>query len=138
MFKLRILFAALVIATAFASCKKDDETAPSTSGTTTTTDPQLGKYIGSYGYGNVNNTYYYCLQLKSGGVIEEYDMFDDKVRIGTWSITGTTFYSENHPISNPSVVYVLNGTYNAALKQISGTWGYKNDASPKGLFVIKK
>lgn len=141
MYKLKTLLAALLIATAFTSCKKDDDTTPSTAtgggSTTTTTDPYLGKYVGSYGYGSNNNTYYYCLQLKSGSVIEEYDQFNTKVRVGTWSITGTTFYSENHPISNPAVVYVLNGTYNATSKQISGTWGYKNDATPKGLFVIK-
>jgi len=129
---LKTLMAALVVATTFMSCSKDDDPAPS--------NPYAGNYKGKYGNDNDVPGWYYYNQLKSNGTVYEEggnELSPNKGN-GTWSINGTTFTSKVTYYQGSSLTYSMTGTYDPVLKKITGTWGYDNSNTDGGTFYLVK
>ena len=71
---------ALFVSTAFIACKKDHVSTPPASNSSIE-----GKWEGSYTSDASGNSFYYSLNLKAGGVIEEINTSGEKIGEGTWT-----------------------------------------------------
>ena len=123
---------ALVTAGLF-SCKKDSITEPSQPATTFE-----GKWTGHYDYGDNGQKYYFCLNFKSGGVIEEYSSSGKLLGSGTWKMDANKIITAEWVWPSSNKKYFIVAAYYPGDKQILGDWGYAKNAVDGGTFELVK
>jgi hypothetical protein len=129
---LRFLSIVLLTPIVFLACSKDEATSkpPTTS--------VEGDWIGNYGFGSDAPQIYFRLNIKSGGVIEELNKSGQSKGSGTWTLSGNTFKAKYKWTILSGSTYSVQATLNTATGQLSGTWGYDDNPSDGGKFVVSK
>lgn len=123
---LKFMAIMLLSGVTFVSCNKDDDNVekPATA---------EGLYSGKYGFGNDVPDNDYKLNFKAGGVLQEIGISSGSVTgQGTWQMNGNTITGKYTMLFSPFNVYSVSGTFDAATKKITGTWGYDNSATDGG------
>ena len=123
-----ILIAAVAI-TGLASCSKDKN-----DGRKQTTIE--GVWVGSYGNDASGNSYYFSLNIKAGGIIDELNSSGQKIGQGTWEI-GNDILVAHYQRSGGSKYSVLAGFYKDQGKLL-GNWGYGDSATNGGIWQMTK
>jgi hypothetical protein len=130
----------IISLTLFASCKKDD-VKPSSNGTPVTppqlTGPVTGRWIGTGGYDLASTGFYYSLNVKSNGTIEEINASNVVKGTGTWTLNGTLFHASYHPVYSSTNTIVV-AVFDSVQKKLDGTWHYENNPSFYGNFIMSK
>ena len=123
---LKIMTIMLLAGITFVSCNKDNDDVEKP----TTAE---GLYSGKYGFGNDVPDNDYKLNFKAGGVLQEIGISSGSVTgQGTWQMNGNTITGKYTMLFSPFNVYSVSGTFDAATKKITGTWGYDNSATDGG------
>jgi len=130
---LRLLTVLLFSGITFVSCSKNnDDAKPATVSVE-------GLYSGKYGFGNDVPDTDYKLNFKAGGVLQEIGINSDAVTgQGTWQKNGNTITGTYTMVFSPYHVYSVSGTFDAATKKITGTWGFDNSATDGGKIDVVK
>ncbi len=131
---------ALLLATAFASCKKDNDVTPSNNGSNhTNLDHSMpGKWVGKYGFDNENPSTYYCFVLNANGTFTEWNSLSDSIGEGTWSNTGIHFTATSHFYPPFISTFKLNAILDTVNMKVTGTWGYSPSTTDGGNFYLVK
>ena len=130
---LKIAVLSLLCASAFTACKKDKD-----NGTITNTSDIAGNWVGKYGNGSDVPNIYYAFIIKSNGTLDEVNKYGVKIGEGTWTISGNKFLATAHYLANPSGGFSVNATLSGDKINLTGTWGYGNNASDGGTFYMHK
>lgn len=132
---LKFFIVALLLSTAFFSCKKDnnDDFTPTPSNSAIE-----GKWVGKYGYQNDAPTIYFCLNVKPGGIIEELNSSGESKGSGTWSMNGNTFTAKYQWKAPLNTIFSVIATYDPATGKLSGTWGWNDNATTGGKWENSK
>ena len=132
---LKFFIVALLLSTAFISCKKDnnDDFTPTPSNSAIE-----GKWVGKYGYQNDAPTIYFCLNVKPGGIIEELNSSGESKGSGTWSMNGNTFTAKYQWKAPLNTIFSVIATYDPATGKLSGTWGWNDNATTGGKWENSK
>ena len=124
----------LFFATLFVACKKDKDQ-PSDA---ITAIPFMGKWTGTYGFDNETPGYFFSLNIKSGGVIQELNSSGVAKGEGTYKMQGNTlkgtYKMKFSPYNQYSVIAVINPTTG----KIEGTWGYDDSGNDGGKILLSK
>ena len=97
-----------------------------------------GKWEGSYGFGKDAPNVYYAFHIQPDGTLEEVSQSGNLKGCGTWKMNGDTFtatYQWKEPMNSS---YTVVATYDATTERLTGTWGYKGDATNGGLWEQSK
>ena len=80
---------AMLASVLFIACSKDKDSTPA---------PQTleGRFVGQYKFTNSAPTYYYSLNFKAGGILEEINSSNQKIGEGTWQLNGSTMTASYH------------------------------------------
>lgn len=131
---LKFSLVALLMSTAFFSCKKDADNI-----TSHKPAPGIqGDWIGKYGFGNETPGIYYRFSIQESGLIDELNSSGVSKGGGTWNLNGTTFTAHYQWKAPLNTIYTVSATYNEAAHKLSGTWGYGNSATNGGLWEQTK
>lgn len=124
---LRSLAMALLIATAFVACSKDNDDTPA---------PFTieGDWSGKIGTGIVTPSGQYAIRIKPGGVIERVNGSGTVTASGTWELIGDGFIA-TYNYENGTVVNV-SGTVDKILERITATW--ENNGGEEGTLYADK
>ena len=124
----------LLLASAFTACKKDKDSASSNH------DDQkyFGKWVGTYGFDNDIPGYFFSLNIKSNGTIQELKSNGDPNGEGTWKMEGSTLKGTYKMLFSPYNEYSVVATVNSSTGKIEGTWGYDDDGADGGKIVLSK
>lgn len=132
---LKFAIVALLMSAAFSSCKKDNDndfTPPSNK-------TIEGKWVGKYGYDNDAPSIYYCLNVKSAGIIEELNSSGaSKCTSGTWSLNGNQFSAKYQWKAPLNTIFSVVATYDPATGKLSGTWGWGDNTTGGGKWETNK
>jgi len=133
---LKFFIVALLLSTAFFSCKKDNNDDDFTPPSNTAVE---GKYVGKYGYSSDAPTIYYCLDIKSGGVIDELSSTgSSKCVSGNWSMNGNVFTAKYQWKAPLNTIFSVKATFDPATKKLVGTWGWNDDPTTGGKWEATK
>jgi hypothetical protein len=132
---LKSLSVLLLVSTVFVACKKDnDEVAPpppSTSGF-------VGKWVGKYGFDAEDPAYFFSLNIKTGGVIQELNTSGVAKGQGTYTIEGNTLKGTYKMLFSPFNEYSVSGVLNASTGKFEGSWGYDKNGTDGGKMSLSK
>ena len=124
--KVKMALIALVFATGFVACNKDSDD-------DVINAPVEGTYVGKYGFGNDNPDLDFKFKVSPGGIFQEISTTTGNVKgQGTWSVNGNTLTATYTMLFSPYSKYSVSGTFDAATKKMTGTWGYDNNTSDGG------
>ncbi|MCB0609656.1 MAG: hypothetical protein H6562_09945 [Lewinellaceae bacterium] len=121
------LMIALLISAAFAACKKDD--GPGVKSIE-------GVWVGKWGDGSDEPSYYYKLQVKKGGELVRWDEDGDVIATGTWSLDGINF--EGSYTMNNGYSFSVKALFSDIAGELTGTWGEGDSYANGGTFDLKK
>lgn len=127
---LKAAIIAVVVSTSFLACKKDSsKPAPSVA----------GKYVGAYGFDNENPSYFYSLNIRADGVIQEIgESSGSPTGEGTWQMNGNTLTATYTMLFEPYNKYSVIATFDEGKGTLTGTWGYDSNGSDGGKMAISK
>ena len=124
--KVKMALLALVFATGFVACNKDSDD-------DVISAPVEGTYVGKYGFGNDAPDLDFKFQVSPGGIFKEISTTTGNVKgQGTWNVNGNTLTATYTMLFSPYSKYSVSGTFDAATKKMTGTWGYDNNTSDGG------
>ena len=139
---LKLFITAILIASTFVACKKDDPITPSgTSEKPLPVNPDKsmkGTWVGKYGYGNDSPDTYYCFKMDDDGTLEEWNSLNTQSGVGTWSLSGTLYTASTHFLPPYNSIFLLSSTLDTATMRISGNWGYSPSTINGGKFYLVK
>jgi hypothetical protein len=126
----KFIFSALLLTTAFVSCKKDKDDAPKNAAIE-------GKWVGTYLNKASETEFFYSFNIKPGGIIEELDNSGAKIGEGTWKLENNIFTARYYWPGGGNGFSVLAAFYpNDA--QLLGDWGYGTSTTNGGVWEMKK
>lgn len=121
----KLIFAALLFTTVFASCKKDECPTP--------TYPVEGLWAGKYGSGASTPTLGFSMVVEAGGKVTVADgdnITSSSKASGTWTLTGNVFKA-TYTYSTPGgSTFTIQANWSNDGKMTSGTYG--SGANPTG------
>lgn len=122
---------AMLASVLFIACSKDKDSTPA---------PQTleGRFVGQYKFTNSAPTYYYSLNFKAGGILEEINSSNQKIGEGTWQLNGSTMTASYHYTFGNQTAFSLSATFDGSLNKLTGTWGFDNSATDGGTFEMVK
>lgn len=124
----------LLLSTIFLACKKDNN-GPST-------DPNatkfIGKWVGTYGFDSDVSGYFFALNIKSDGVIQELNSSGVAKGEGTWTMQGNTLKGTYKMKFSPFNEYSVLATVNTSTGKIEGSWGYDDNGADGGKMLLSK
>ena len=126
---LRILGLVLVLAAAITSCKKDNVSKGNKAAE--------GMWVGKWGDGSEDPSYYYRLELKPGGTLNRYDDENNVIATGTWTVNGIEFIGQ-YTMTHNGFKASVKGLYHDIVGEITGTWGETPSYANGGTFDLKK
>ena len=124
----------LFMSAAFLACKKDKESTPGTAGSANL----IGKWVGSYGFDSDVPGYFFSLNIKSDGVIQELTSAGAAKGEGTWSMQGTTLKGVYTMKFSPYNEYSVLVSFNSSTGKIEGSWGYDDNGADGGKILLAK
>lgn len=123
-----MMLASLAIFT-FISCKKDDE-------------PKSfaleGKWVGTYVNQASGNSFFFSLNIKPGGIIEELNQAGQKTGEGTWEIEHDILTAHYKMVAPNSQGYSIIAAFYKNNGKLLGDWGYDESATDGGTFQLSK
>ena len=124
----------LLLSTIFLACNKDND-GPKT-------DPNaakfFGKWVGTYGFDSDVPGYFFALNIKSDGVIQELNSSGVAKGEGSWTIQGSTLKGVYKMKFSPFNEYSVLATVNSATGKIEGTWGFDSNGADGGKILLTK
>jgi len=124
----------LILSTAFLACKKDKDESSNQAGS----ESFMGKWTGTYGFDNDFPGYFFSLNIKSDGVIQELNSSGVAKGEGTWTMQGSALKGVYKMKFSPYNEYSVIATFNPATGKIEGTWGYDNNGADGGKILLAK
>lgn len=125
----------LLLGIAFAACKKDkDESSFNNAGS----EPFIGKWTGTYGFDSNVPSYFFSLNIKADGVIQELNSSGVAKGEGTWTMQGNTLKGVYKMKFSPYNEYSVLATFQASTGKIEGTWGYDANGADGGKILLSK
>lgn len=122
------LVAILAIAT-LTSCKKNNDDSNITSGI-------IGRWEGKFN--EDGESFYYRLDIKPNGIVEEYGQDGGKLGEGDWSLDPTTKIFMAYVDWSDGVAFSMMGAFNDAQHKMTGNWGYDNSTTDGGTWQLSK
>jgi hypothetical protein len=126
----KLILIAFVALTGFISCKKDKAEKPTSAATIE------GRWVGTYVNDASGNSFYYSLNIKNGGVIEELSAAGQKLGQGTWKLENNIL-SAKYSSPGGSGFSIL-AAFNKEQGKLLGDWGYGNSATNGGTWEMHK
>lgn len=124
----------LFLGFALVACKKDKDNTT----TNASSEPFIGKWVGTYGFDNDVPGYFFSLNIKSGGEIQELNSSSVAKGKGTWVMQGNTLKGNYKMLFTPFNEYSVAVTINQSTGKIEGTWGYDKNAADGGKILLAK
>lgn len=128
----KTIIALLVVVTSFTACKKDKDEPQISS-----TDTIVGLWEGTYKSDATGNTFFYSLNFKAGGVVEEINSSGQKIGQGTYEIDNNIVTAHYNWEDDPSGFSIIAAFYPNTAKLL-GDWGYGNSSTDGGTFEMHK
>ena len=125
----------LILGSSFVACKKDDNDKP---GSNPDAAPFIGKWTGTFGYDNSNSGYFFAINVKADGVIQELNASGVAKGQGTWTLQGTTLKGSYKMLFSPFNQYSVITKVNASTGKMEGSWGYDGDGGDGGQILLTK
>lgn len=113
---------------AFASCKKESDSKISSG--------IIGRWEGDFF--EDGEKFYYRLDIKPNGILEEYGPNGEKYGEGEWTLDATGKIFTAHVVWSPEVAFSMMGAFNDAKHKMTGNWGYDNSATDGGTWQLSK
>lgn len=128
---LKSLALILLASVIFTACKKDKNDAALAA-------PFIGKWTGSYGFNGDAPAYFFSLQIKSDGVIQELNSSGVAKGEGQWTIQGKTLKGTYKMLFSPYNEYAVSAVINASTGKMEGSWGFDKNAENGGKILLAK
>lgn len=125
---------AIFASTAFIACKKDHDS----SATTPSSNSIVGRWVGSYVNDASGNSFYYSLNIKAGGVIEEINSSGEKIGEGTWTYENNILTAHYDWLPPHNSSYSVVASFYSNTGKLLGNWGYGDSATDGGTWEMKK
>ena len=119
---------AAVAMLAFASCKKDNDKSAN--------HIIEGKWTGTFK--EDGEDWFFSLNFKAGGIIEELDENGQKIGVGTWEMENNIIQAEWDMLPPLSAKYSLIAAFYKDKGKLLGDWGYGTNATNGGTFQMSK
>jgi len=125
----------LFASTVFIACKKDHESSvppPSSNNSI------AGRWVGSYVNDASGNSFYYSLNFKANGVIEELKSSGEKIGEGTYTYENGILTAHYDWLPPHTSSYSIVASYYSNTGKLLGNWGYGESATDGGTWQMKK
>lgn len=126
----RIILVSAIALTGLISCSKDKDKPSKQSETIE------GRWEGTYVNQASGNSFYYSLNIKAGGVIEELNASGQKLGQGTWEMENNIL-TAHYKWTSGSEYSIIAAFYKETGKLL-GDWGYGNSATNGGTWQMQK
>jgi hypothetical protein len=124
------LTAMLVATITFVSCNKDNDSNENKS--------IEGRWVGTYVNDASTDTFYYRLNLKSNGDLEELNSSGAVVGSGQWQLNENTNVFMSAYQSTGGQDFSLIAAFDKEAGKLIGNWGYDNSNTDGGTFDLEK
>ena len=124
----------LLLTSVFTACKKDKDS----SSHSPEAQQFFGKWVGTYGFDNDVPGYFFSLNIKADGTIQELKSNGDAKGQGTWTVQGSVLKGNYKMTFSPYNEYSVVATVNASTGKIEGSWGYDGNGSDGGKIALVK
>jgi hypothetical protein len=124
----------LFLGSSFLACKKDHNNTTNHSGS----EAFIGKWKGNYGFDDNLPGYFFSLNIKSDGVIQELNSSGVAKGEGTWNMQGSLLKGVYTMKFSPYNKYSVLVSVNASTGKLEGTWGYDDNGTDGGKILLSK
>ncbi|MCR6721055.1 MAG: hypothetical protein NVV59_12380 [Chitinophagaceae bacterium] len=93
---------------------------------------------GKVTFSKTGKKFYYRLDIKPNGILEEYGPNGEKYGEGEWTLDATGKIFTAHVVWSPEVAFSMMGAFNDAKHKMTGNWGYDNSATDGGTWQLSK